>query len=50
MHSPPDYKLREDINMEANKKSFGQIVSNFSMPILLGLLIKEVSAYREQVV
>ena len=25
--------------MEANKKSFGQIVSNFSMPILLGLLI-----------
>ena len=25
--------------METNKKSFGQIVSNFSMPILLGLLI-----------
>lgn len=25
--------------MENNKKSFGQIVSNFSMPILLGLLI-----------
>ena len=25
--------------METNKKTFGQIVSNFSMPILLGLLI-----------
>ena len=25
--------------METNKKSFGQLVSNFSMPILLGLLI-----------
>ena len=24
---------------QKNKKSFGQIVSNFSMPILLGLLI-----------